>query len=405
MGIRWASQRLKDIPFAGIRRIFEKARRLENLGKQVVHFEIGRPDFDTPEHIKVAAKDALDRGQVHYTPNAGLPALKKALAEHIHEHKGVYYDPDTEMMATAGGQEAMALTLLAFLEPGDEVLIPDPGYTQFASCVRLAGGVPVAVPLLSDQNLAPDLDAARNLITVRTRAMVVNSPHNPTGAVMRREQIEALCGFARENELVVFSDEAYDRMVYGREAFCSPAAVEGMRSRTVIWGSLSKSYAMTGWRIGYLAGPEDLVGAAVRVQQNLMLSLCSFAQAGAVAALTGPQDCVTDMVRAFEARSQVILDGLERIPGLSCPTAPGGAFYAFVKHHTPGLDSWAFADRLLEEEQVALVPGPVFGERGHGFVRISYATDMEHCREGMDRIARFVERVRRDRCCSDRRSP
>lgn len=392
MTLRWASQRLESIPFAGIRRIFEKARRLEGLGKQVVHFEIGRPDFDTPEHIKAAAKEALNRGQVHYTPNAGLPALKEALAGHIREHKGISYGPDTELMATAGGQEAMALTLLAFLEPGNEVLIPDPGYTQFASSVRLAGGVPVPVPLLADQNLSPNLEAAGDRVTERTRAMVVNSPHNPTGAVMTREQMEALCGFVQEHDLALFSDEAYDRMVYGREPFFSPAALAGMKSRSVIWGSLSKSYAMTGWRIGYLAGPEELVGAAVKVQQNLMLSLCSFAQAGAVAALTGPQDCVTDMVRAFEARSRVVLEGLERIPGLTCPTAPGGAFYAFVKHHTPGLDSWAFADRLLEEEQVALVPGPVFGGRGDGFVRISYATDMEQCREGIRRIARFMER-------------
>jgi len=396
MTLSWTSQRLEGIPFAGIRRIFEKAGRLEERGKQVVHFEIGRPDFDTPEHIKAAAKEALDRGQVHYTPNAGLPRLREALAAHIRDHKGLSYDPDKELMATAGGQEAMALTLLAFLEPGDEVLIPDPGYTQFGSSVRLAGGVPVPVPLLADQNQFPDLEAAGRLVSERTRAMVVNSPHNPTGAVMGREQMETLCEFLREHDLALFSDEAYDRMVYGRQPFLSPAALDGMKSRSVIWGSLSKSYAMTGWRIGYLAGPEALVGAAVKVQQNLMLSLCSFAQAGAVAALTGPQDCVTDMVRAFEARARAILEGVNRIPGLSCPTAPEGAFYAFVKHLTPGLDSWTFADRLLEEEQVALVPGPVFGNAGNGFVRISYATDMEQCREGIHRIARFMEKVVQD---------
>jgi len=390
-----AANRMTAIPFTGIRKVFEKAARLEKQGKKVIHFEIGRPDFDTPEHIKAAAVYALAKGNVHYTLNKGVPALRKALAEALQLYKGLAYDPETEIMATAGGQEAMHISLMAFLNPGDEVLVPNPGYSQFYSCVHLAGGSAVAVPLLEHENFAPDLSAARKLLTDRTRALIVNSPHNPTGAVLSVNQLESICRFAAENGLAIFSDEAYDRIVYKDSQFYSPAAFKDMQNQTVIWGSLSKTYAMTGWRVGYIAADRDLIAAAVKVQQNVMLSICSFAQAGAVAALKGDQACVDQMVAEFDSRRRVIIKGIEKSPGLTCPVVPTGAFYVFVRHDVPGMNSSDLADHLLEKSGVAVVPGPSFGSKGEGYLRISYATALEDCQEGMEKIAHAMGQLDR----------
>ena len=392
MGSALIADRMAKIPFAGIRRVFEKAARLEADGARVIHFEIGRPDFDTPQHIKAAAAEALAGGMVHYTPNNGIPALRNAIAASIRTYKGIEYAPDTEIMVTAGGQESMYLTLQACLNPGDEVLVPDPGYTQFSSSVELVGAVPVPLPLREDDNFVPDLGVADKLITGRTRAIIVNSPQNPTGAVMDPEQMTAVCRFADAHGLIAFSDEAYDRIVFADSDFISPAAVPGMKEKTAVWGSLSKTYAMTGWRIGYLAGPAELIRAAVKVQQNVMLSVCSFAQAGAVAALKGPQDCVRQMVAKFDQRRRVILDGISRTPGLSCPVMPKGAFFVFAKADVPGMDSMALADYLLDEGHIAVVPGDPFGSRGKGFLRISYATSLAECKEGMDRLTMAMKK-------------
>lgn len=387
------SSRLADIPFAGIRKVFEKAARLEAQGKKVIHFEIGRPDFDTPAHIKEAAKKALDKGFVHYTPNPGILDLRQALSESLMKYKTLTYDPLTEIMVTAGGQEAMYLSLMALLEPGDEVLVPDPGYSQFTTCVRLAGGVPVPYPLLLDDNSAPDLEAAEMLLSDRTRAIIVNSPHNPTGGVMTPQQIAGVCKFTKNYHLLLLSDEAYDRMVFEGSRFVSPASLPGMKEKTAIWGSLSKTYSMTGWRIGYLAAPADLVAGAVRMQQNVLLSVCSFAQAGALAALQGSQECVETMVAEFERRRRVIVDVLSHAPGLSALTDPRGAFYVFVRHDTPGTDSSALADYLLDRGGVAVVPGTTFGKNGDGGFRISFAASYEDCKEGMERIARCMKEL------------
>lgn len=387
------ARRIADIPFAGIRKVFEKAAHLEAQGKKVIHFEIGRPDFDTPPHIKKAASEALDRGMVHYTPNAGVLNLREAIAASLLDYKGVEYNPETEVMVTAGGQEAMYLSLQAFLEPGDEILVPDPGYGQFYSCVRLLGGVAVPVPLMVHENCCPDLDTAKALVTGRTRAIIVNSPHNPTGGVLTAEQLESVCRFAQQHGLILLSDEAYDHIIYQGTQFISPASFSGMKERTFVWGSLSKTYSMTGWRIGYLAAPAPVVAAAVKIQQNLMLSVCSFAQAGAVAALKGPQDCVDRMVSEFDRRRKVVLEGIAQIPGLLCPTTPRGAFYVFVKPQVARMNSAAIAEYLLDKGEVALVPGSSFGSRGDEYLRISYATSTEDCAEGMVRIARIMEEL------------
>jgi aspartate/methionine/tyrosine aminotransferase len=386
-------QHMADIPFSSIRRIFDRADRLASRGTKVINFGIGRPDFDTPAHIKDAAKRALDEGFVHYTPNTGVPTLKQALADSIQKYKGVSYSPETEIMVTAGGQEAIYLSLRAFLNPGDEILVPDPGYSQLVSAIRLAGGAALPMPLSAEDNFMPDLAAAARLIGPHTRGIAVNSPHNPTGAVLDPDQIAEIGRFAEDHGLVIFSDEAYDRILFPGADFSSPAALPGMKNRTVIWGSLSKTYAMTGWRVGYLAAPRELIAAAVRVQQNVLLSVCSFAQAGAVAALNGPQECVDEMVAEFNRRRKIILDGIALAPGLTCPAIPRGAFYAFVRHETAGMDSTELADYILDTAGVAVIPGTPFGKQGEGFLRISYATTQAECKEGMTRIAEVMNQL------------
>ena len=359
----------------------------------MINFGIGRPDFDTPAHIKDAAKRALDEGMVHYTPNTGVPSLRQAVADTIQKHKHVSYDPESEIMITAGGQEAIYLSLRAFLNPGDEILVPDPGYTQFVTAIRLAGGKGLPMPLSAGDNFMPDLEKARDIISPRTRGIIVNSPHNPTGAVLDPDQVSEIGRFAESHDLVVFSDEAYDRIVFPGADFSSPAALPDMKDRVVIWGSLSKTYAMTGWRIGYLAAPRELIGAAVKMQQNVLLSTCSFAQAGAEAALKGPQACVDEMVAEFNRRREIILDGIDSAPGLECPAIPRGAFYVFVRHNVAGIDSAQLADHILDNAGVAVIPGTPFGQRGEGFLRISYATSQAECREGMDRIAEVMQKL------------
>lgn len=387
------ARRVQELPFAGIRRVFEKALQLESQGIKVVHFEIGRPDFDTPAHIKEAAKNALDRGHVHYTPNVGILPLRKALAESIQETQKVSYDPESEVMITAGGQEALFLSLMSLLEVGDEVLIPDPGYSQYSSGVKLLGGAPIAVPLLERENSMIDLEVAEEKVSRNTRFLVVNSPHNPTGGVLTGGQLAELCAFAQKHSLVILSDEAYDKILYEGREHISPAALEGMRERTVICGSLSKTYSMTGWRIGYIAAPRELIQSAVKVQQNVMLSIVSFAQHGALEAVSGSQSCVEEMVQEFNRRRETILGGLKEAPMLEVPVKPQGAFYVFVRFDVPGYDSLQMCDYLLEKAGVAVVPGTTFGEKGEHYFRISFATSYEDCREGVERIKEAMVRL------------
>jgi aspartate aminotransferase/aminotransferase len=283
---------------------------------------------------------------------------------------------------------------MAVINPGDEVLVPDPGYGQFTTCTRLAGATPVALDLLAEENFAPDLAAAESETTAKTRAIILNSPQNPTGGVMTREQTDRVCRFAERHGLLVFSDEAYDRMIYPGFRFTSPAALPGRKPKTVVWGSLSKTYAMTGWRIGYIAAPAEVIAACVRLQQNLMLSVCSFAQAGAAEALSGPQDCVAEMMAEFDRRRRAVVAGIAAIPGLELPVEPQGAFYAFVRLADGlGLDAAALTDLFLEKAGVATVPGTSFGRNGEGYFRISYAVSLADCLEGIERIGKIMREI------------
>jgi aminotransferase len=383
------ASRLDQIPYAGIRKVFQRANELEAQGEKIIHFEIGRPDFDTPLHIKEAAKLALDRGQVHYAPNNGLPALREALAMRLKTDKGLSYDAEREIMVTAGGQEALYLTFLSLLNNGDEVIMPDPSFGPFALAVQLAGGIPVKIPILPKKNYAYDLVAAKQALTPRTKAIIINSPHNPTGGVLTVKQLKEVADFALKNDLIVISDEAYDKMIYDSH-FISPAIFPGMRERTVVCGTLSKTYAMTGWRVGYIAAPESVIGVVVRLQQNIMLSLCTFAQHGAIAALTGSQDCVDTMMLEFARRRTLVLDMIRQIPGLELEGIPQGAFYAFPRIILPNVTSAQVADYLLNTAGVAVVDGLAFGEGGNGYFRLSYAVSYDDCRIGLERIAEVM---------------
>lgn len=380
------ASRVAQIPFAGIRKVFEKANKLEAHGQKVIHFEIGRPDFDTPEHIKAAAKRALDKGFVHYTPNSGIPLLREALAMRLQADKKLRYHPDKEIIVTAGGQEALYLSFMSILNEGDEVILPDPCFGPFPLAVRLAGGIPVKIPLQPDKNFAYDFSAVKKALSANTKAIIVNSPHNPTGSVLTAEQLKAVADFAADNGLWLICDDAYDHMVY--DGCCvSPAGFPGMRDRTILCGSLSKTYAMTGWRVGYIAAVEPVISAAVRLQQNVMLSLCSFAQYGAAAGLTGPQDCVETMMQEFARRRRLVLEMIPQIPGIELAGIPQGAFYVFPRITLSGITSAQVAEYLLDNAGTAVVDGSVFGESGNGHFRLSYAASYEDCRDGLERIA------------------
>ena len=310
----------RQIPSSSIHAATQKAEAYRREGKKVVIFSIGRPDFDTPAHIKEAAKAALDKGYVHYTPNMGILPLREAVAEHIKRQTGVSYDPKTEVMITCGGQQAILLTMKAVLEPGDEVLLPSPGYGLYYNCAAIADAQVRAYALK-----APDFGWGGAEAGERTKMLFINSPHNPTGAVLSKEELGQIADFAKANNLLVVSDEAYDRLLYDGLEHRSIASEPGMRDRTVILGSFSKTYSMTGWRIGYLAGPAEVIRGMALLQQSFVLSVNSFAQWGAVEAMTGPQDCVEEMRQQFDIRRRAMMEALSTIPNVSF-AAPKGAF-------------------------------------------------------------------------------
>ncbi len=382
------AERMALVPFSGIRKVFERAKALERDGRPVIFLETGRPDFDTPTHIKDAAKRALDAGEVHYTSNYGTPALRAAIAEKLRRDNGLSYDPETEVLVTVGAAEAILAAFLALAGPGDEILYPEPAWLNYAAAARLADALPVPVSLRESRGFQMDPDEVRRRLTPRTRLLVVVSPHNPTGTVQSPEALRAVAELAVQHNLVVISDEIYEKILYEDRPHVSPAAFPGLRERTVTVNGFSKAYSMTGWRLGYAAAPSPIIQAMNRVHQYNVACACSFAQAGAVAALTGPQDCVATMVREFRRRRDLVVPALNTIDGLSC-LRPGGAFYVWLNIRGRRMTSEEFALRLLETAYVSLVPGPVFGESGQGYVRLSYANSYERLAEAVERIRRF----------------
>jgi aspartate/methionine/tyrosine aminotransferase len=386
------AERMKDIPFSNIRRLFERVAELNAQGRTPVPFYIGQPDFDTPEHIKQAARQALDTGLTAYTSNYGLPALQQAIGAKLARDNGIRVDPARQIIVTVGSNEAVFSAMLALLNPGDEVLIPDPSWLHYFYCARLAGARVVSVPLHEENGFQLDPEDIKRLITPRTKMLVLNSPHNPTGAVLSRERLLAIAGLVEAHHLLLLSDEIYEKMIYDGLTHFSPASIEAIKDQTITVNGFSKSYAMTGWRVGYVAASPALISAMIRVHQYTVICATSFAQAGALAALNGAQDCVAEMFAEFARRRKVVVESLQQISGLSL-VPPAGAFYAFPSIKALAASSQATADKLLEKANVAVIPGSAFGDYGEGYIRISFACSLEKVKEGMQSIARFCQEV------------
>ena len=381
------SHRSQIIPPSGIRRFFEIAATMEN----VISLGIGEPDFVTPRPIIDAAIESLNQGKTGYTANAGLLALREALAEDLKTRYGVSYDPKDQIIVTVGGSEAILLAMLATINPGDEVLIPEPCFVSYGPAAMMAGGNVVWVPTRAENDFqvtAADIEAR---ITPKTKMLFLGYPNNPTGAVLRREVLEEIAEVVVKHDLIVLSDEIYDRLIYG-EAYrtghtCLPS-IPALYDRTILVGGFSKGYAMTGWRLGYLCAPKDLYKAMYVAHQYVVMSSPTQAQIGAVTALKDCQPQVEEMRQAYDARRRAIVDGLN---AAGLPTfEPEGAFYAFPDIRSTGLTSEQFVTGLLEEERVACVPGDAFGPSGAGYIRCSYANSLENVEEAVRRITRFA---------------
>lgn len=383
------STRVRTVPPSGIRRFFEIAATMDD----VISLGIGEPDFVSPQPIIDAAVASLHQGLTGYTSNAGRADLRELIADELERLYGVSYDPNGEILVTVGVSEALQLTMLALLEPGDEILIPEPCFVSYGPTAVFAGGTVVYVPTSVENDFQVTAEDIRARITPRTKVLFLAYPSNPTGAVLRREVLEEIAEVVEEHDLLVISDEIYDRLVYG-EAYesghtCLPS-IDTLRDRTVLLGGFSKNYAMTGWRVGYACAPPPIYKAMYKLHQYIIMSAPTMAQIGAAAALRECQDDVETMRRAYDERRRTIVDGM-RAAGL--PTfEPEGAFYCFPDIRSTGLSSEDFAQKLLQEEHVAVVPGDAFGPSGAGFVRCSYATSLEKIEQAVDKITRFARR-------------
>ncbi len=384
---RALSRVVSQIPPSGIRRFFDLLSSLDG----VISLGVGEPDFATPWSIREAAIYSLEKGHTMYTSNHGLPELRAAVARHLQAGYGVSYDPDTEILITVGVSEALDLAMRAILNPQDEVIVPDPSYVAYRPCVHLAGGISVPVPTGPEWSFQLRASDIESRLTPRTRAILMGFPANPTGAVMPRKELGEIARVAREHDLLVVSDEVYARLVYGVEHTCF-ASLPGMRDSTVLLGGFSKAYAMTGWRIGYAAARADIIGAMTKIHQYTMLCAPVTGQMAALEALRSGDAAVEEMVAEYGQRRRLMVKGL-RDMGLDC-FEPQGAFYAFPSIRITGLSSEEFAEGLLKEERVAVVPGSAFGEAGEGYVRCCYAVSMEDIEEALARMKAFVGRHR-----------
>jgi len=373
-------------PPSGIRRFFDIAASMDD----VISLGVGEPDYVTPWRVREAGIEALERGLTTYTSNAGLPELRDAICEDLDRRYGVSYRPGGECLITSGVSEGLDLALRVLLEPGDEVLIPEPCYVAYGPCVAFAGGTPVYVPTSSADGFRLHADAVEAAVTPRTKAILIGSPANPTGAVQDREDLAALVGVAVRHDLYLISDEIYERLSYTAAHTCL-ASLPGAADRTVLLGGFSKAHAMTGWRVGFLCAPAPVAELAGRIHQYTMLCAAHVSQAAAVEALRGGEADVRQMVADYDRRRRLLVTGLRDI-GLDCPE-PGGAFYAFPSIARTGLTSQEFAERLLLAERVAVVPGDVFGVSGEGHVRCCYATALPQLEEALTRMGRFVGKL------------
>ena len=382
------SQRMQQIPSSGIRKFFDLLSSMEG----VISLGVGEPDFATPWHIREASIHSLEKGYTMYTSNLGMPELRHELARYLKATYGVEYDPESELLITIGVSEGLDLAMRAILNPGDEVILPDPSYVAYPACILLAGGIPSPVPTNPEDHFQLKARDVAERVTRRTKAILMGYPANPTGAVMGREELTQIAKVAERHNLLVVSDEIYSRLVYGVEHTCF-ATLPEMRERTILLGGFSKAYAMTGWRIGYAASCAEIIEAMARIHQYTTLCAPIMGQIAAIEALRGGDDQVRQMVEEYDRRRRVMVKGLNEI-GLTCFEAKG-AFYAFPSVHITGLSSDEFAEQLLIEERVAVVPGSAFGQCGEGYIRCCYATSLSDIEQALRRMGRFVERHRK----------
>jgi aspartate/methionine/tyrosine aminotransferase len=380
------ARRAQQVAWSGIRRMFERALADPTL----VNLSVGEPDFPTPPHIVNAAKKALDDGYTRYSPGLGYAVLREAIAAKMARMNGFEVDPMREVIATAGAMEGLLLALLATIDVGDEVIIPDPGYTNYEGQILLAGGVPVPVRLSAEHGFSMAPDDVRAAMSPRTRVILLNTPANPTGGTIRRAHLDGLAELARDRDLVVIADEVYEAIVYDNARNVSIAALPGMRDRTLTVMSCSKTYVMTGWRVGYVVAGAQLTAEMQKLQENVVSCVNSAAQIGAVAALSGPQDCVREMVADYDRRRKFLVSALNEIPGIRCAT-PGGAFYAFPDIRSFGRPAEEFANWLVDHAGVVTVPGTAFGKGGEGHLRLCYAVSMQQLERAVDGIRRAVQ--------------
>ena len=381
------TKRISQVPPSITLEITAKAKKMREDGIDVCSFTAGEPDFDTPDHIKEAAKLALDQGKTRYGPAAGEMPLRQAIAKKLQQHNGLDYTAQN-VIVTNGGKHSLFNLMLALIETGDEVIIPAPYWLSYPEMVKLAEGTPaiVSTTAANDYKITPD--QLRQAITPRTKLFILNSPSNPTGSVYTPDEIRALAEVVVEKDILVVSDEIYERLLYdGIEHLSIGAVNEETFKRTIISNGFAKSYSMTGWRVGYLAGPLELIKATSIIQGHSTSNVCTFAQYGAIAALESSQECVETMLKAFTERRTVIVEGIRAIPKLSCSN-PMGAFYVFVDISQTGMTSLQFSDAILEQQEVAVIPGIAFG--ADDCIRLSYATSMETIKKGLDRLEKFV---------------
>lgn len=382
------SSRVKGIKPSGIRRFFDIAATM----KDVISLGIGEPDFVTPAPIVQAGIEALNKGETHYTSNSGLIELREAVASQLQERYGPVYKPEEEILITVGVSEALYLALAALLDPGDEMIFAEPCFVAYEATAKMVGATPVNIPVSASSGFQLTAEAIEKAITPKTKVLLLASPNNPTGSVISRENLLKIAQLAERHNLVVVSDEIYDRLVYGVQHTCF-STLPGMFQRTIVLQGFSKSYAMTGWRVGYAAGPAHLIGAMRKLHQYLIMSAPTASQWAALKAIEVGDPFVDAMCAEYDRRRQLIVSGLNAI-GLTC-IEPQGAFYAFPSIQTSGMDDNTFAELLLEEEHVAVVPGRAFGESGIGFVRMSYATAYDKIEVALKRLSSFTQRHRK----------
>lgn len=381
------AQRSHAVEWSGIRVMFALADEIEG----VVNLGIGQPDFDTPQHIREAAKIALDEGYTRYPPAKGFLDLRQAIAEKLRLKNNIHADPDTNIFVAVGAMQVIFNSILHLIEPGEEVMVIDPGYDYYSQ-IGLFGGLPVRIPAHEENGFKVDPADVKKAVTPKTKMMIINTPANPTGALLDEGILDALAEIAQHHGVLVLADEPYEDIVFDGNKHYSIGAIDGMQDLTISAFTLSKSYAMTGWRVGYAVAPKSVIDEMEKLMEHMVSGVTAMAQRAALAAITGPQTCVEEMLKAYDRRRRIVYEGLNAIDGISC-LMPESTFYAFPNIKSIGMSSWDLAKFLVKEHQVALVPGSIFGRNGEGYLRLSFAAGSEQLTEGLSRIKRGVEKI------------